>query len=117
MTKKKAPTADVLRQLGKGVLKRYEAAELLDCSERQVNRLMRQYGVTRPASPIHDAREASAKRRADRITVAQKVVDGKFSPEEGAKQADVSVRTLYRYMAKLKKTSKNSAKAAKKRRK
>jgi len=97
-----ATLARVLRKIHDGTLSRGAAAEALDCSERQVNRLMELHGVRRPVSPQHAEREAARKRREAKQKAAERVIEGKSYTAEAAK-ADVSVRTLYRWVQKTKK--------------
>ena len=93
--------ASVLAQIAKGVISRADAAEALACSERSVNREMQNAGVTRPASPVHRARAAAASRREAKQCAAREVIEGSRTPEQAAKAAETSVRTIYRWVERL----------------
>jgi transposase len=95
--------SDILRRIASGDLKRYEAAAELGVSERQVNRYMRRYNVARPKGRVPDLRAQAKKRREAKEAAAKKAVAGQLSVEAAAKQADVSVRTMYRWVEKLRK--------------
>jgi len=101
----------VLKNIAEGALSRDEAADRLDCSARQVNRMMRRYGVRRPASPVHAARAAAAKRKAVKREKIEQALARGYPAEKAADRAGVSIRTIYRWMA-----LKGTAKPRKKRR-
>lgn len=103
---------DVLLKISKGEMKRYEAAEALAISERQVNRLMRRYSVVRPKSELPERRQKTQERRATQAAVAQRVAANEISYQQGADVLGVSVRTVYRWVEKLSKTPQNSAKVS-----
>lgn len=109
---KALPPREILKQIAEGKLSRVEAAIALNCSERQVNRLMRAHNVTRPVSRVHEMRREAAKRRAHKLGVMQRAAEGKISFEQAAKLAQTSVRTVYRWVGRLK-SSKNRAKSVK----
>lgn len=96
----------VLGRISKGRLSRSQAAVTLAVSERHVNRLMRQNKVRRPPSPVHAARAAATARRLRRLHAAVAVSQGRRSLKQGANDAGVSERTLYRWLKKLKKRQK-----------
>lgn len=100
----------VLRRIAAGELSRQQAALELECSERQVNRLMRRYGVERPAGPVPAAREAAAARRATKQKKIEAALARSLPPVKAADVAQVSVRTIYRWKA-----AKGLSKARKKR--
>lgn len=97
----------VLRKISKGALSRSEAATALSCSERKVNRLMREHGVRRPRSPVHAARAAAENRRIERVQAARAVLTGRLTIEKAAKDAEISTRTLYRWLIRLKNSQKS----------
>lgn len=96
----------VLLRIAKGRLSRGEAAAALGVSERQVNRLMTSQGVRRPPSPVHAAREKAATSRARRERAAWAVIGGLASIEHEAKRAEISPRTLYRWVKRVKSSRK-----------
>lgn len=89
----------VLKSIAAREISRRDAAVELECSERQVNRLMRRYSVTRPASPIPDMKEAARERRRAQKKLIEKAIAQNLPPEKIADLAGVSLRTVYRYRA------------------
>jgi hypothetical protein len=95
-------------------MSRAGAAARLQVSERHVNRLMRKHGVARPASMTANERAQSALavavRRQIRWRNAERVAEGAISLELAAAKAGCSPRTMYRWLAKVKKSSKKRKK-------
>jgi transposase len=113
----KATLRAVLRAIAAGEISRTDAAERLGVSERTVNRKMKEAEVERPPSPAHAARAAAASRRAERKENAAGVRDGELTPEQAAENADVHVRTIYRWLNRLEmaEKAKNTRKTTQKR--
>jgi DNA-binding CsgD family transcriptional regulator len=105
----------VLRRIGEGALSRGEAAAALGVSERTVNRLMVEHSVSRPPSPVHEQRQRAEERRQLRLTAAGAVVGGVLTPEQAAKGAQCSERTIYRWIKRLEKASESVQKRRKSR--
>lgn len=114
MTKHLAAT---MRAIAEGKLSRAGAAARLRVSERHVNRLMRAQGVTRPAGKAHERRVTAQARREAKERAARAVAQGVHSVENAALQAGCSTRTMYRWVQKLKKSSKIGQKRSKTREK
>lgn len=99
-------TGKILKAIARGELSRAEAAKLLECSERQVNRLMREHGVRRPKSDWRVQAEARARRRAVReaelLELAKRAAGGLEDRRVLAKAGGVSVRTLFRWIQRVK---------------
>lgn len=98
---------EVLLAISKGEIMRKAAAKRLGVSERQVNRLMRAHGVARPASDAHERRLTARMRREAKERAAKAVALGVHSIENAAMQAGCSVRTMFRWVVKLQKNTKN----------
>jgi hypothetical protein len=112
----------VMNAIARGEISRAVAAERLGgISERHVNRLMVVHNVTRPRSQAaeerEDARALSEERRQMKDDNAEACAAGRQSIEEAAVNAGCSERTMYRWVARIKKhavSSKKRRKATKK---
>jgi hypothetical protein len=102
-----------MRQIAAGSITRADAAARLRVSERHVNRLMRAHGVSRPAGKAHERRVTAQAHREAKERAARGALQGVHSLENAAMQAGCSLRTMYRWVKKLK----NAVKMSKKRRK
>lgn len=110
--------AAVLNAIGRNKITRTEAARRLgSISERHVNRLMKAAGVTRPCSSGVEWRREQQRtarlRREAKERAARAVIGGTYDVLYASRTAGCSVRTLYRWVARIKKDSVS----AKKRRK
>lgn len=98
----------VLEQIKKGEIRRPAAAEILEVSERHVNRLMKANGVRKPRGQVAAYRrkrtEAWSKKREACLKYARLALRQKMSVENAAKLAGVSKRALYRWIAEVKST-------------
>lgn len=111
----------VLEKIAKGTISRKLAADRLEVSERHVNRLMKASGVRRPPSAQrqsrNEARLTAQARREMRARAAKAHVARQCSIEQAALQAGCSIRTIYRWVEKMKKTGKKTGKNGQKRQK
>lgn len=118
MTRKEMKLFRVFVKIMDGKITRAAAAKRLEVSERQVNRLMLAHGVERPVQPRADARRGrrlyARAQRENRERAARAFMAEQCSVEQAALQCGSSVRTVYRWAAKLKKTGKKIGKNAKK---
>lgn len=77
-----------------------EVAKILNCNEQTLCRVLAGLGVEKePAIDRKAISDLNQQRRAYRIKVAN---DPSLTPEQAAQLADVSVRTIYRYIGKTK---------------
>lgn len=99
-------TSKVLRAISRGELSRAGAADLIECSERQVNRLMLEHGVQRPKSEWREVAAERVRRRAVReaelLKLAKRAAGGLEDKRALAKAGGVSVRTLFRWIRRVK---------------
>lgn len=98
----------VMRRIAKGKISRGGAAQALDCSERQVNRLMLRYDVRRPPGASRRLREEARVRREKRVRAARRVLKGKISRERAAVEGEMSLRTVVRWVERLKVLNKSN---------
>lgn len=91
----------VLERYAARKVSRVAAAETLAVSERQVNRLMEDRGLERVKAVSKERKEEAEKKRIARTAAARLAKGGKLSPELAARRAGCSMRTIYRYMAKI----------------
>jgi predicted HTH domain antitoxin len=110
---KNAALARVMRKIAQGRISRAEAARLLACSERHVNRLMREHGVRRPPGQSRGRSLQAEVRRMARELAAALFMRGGVSVERAAQRGGCSVRTIHRWVAKLKNSTKNARKTQK----
>jgi len=106
--------ASVMRRIAAGKLDRAAAADALGVSERHVNRLMEQYGVKRPRGQATTRKLEARLRREAKERAARAVLAGAKTPEEARLQTGASLRTVYRWVARLKKRKIAVSKRAKK---
>lgn len=96
-------TKRVLNLIAQGKRTRQEAAQALDCSPRQVNRLMAAAGVTRPVPEYLKRRERAEQKWKRRTRAAEDAIGDRISVEAAAKRAGISVRQMYRWIRRRKK--------------
>jgi hypothetical protein len=105
---------EILKRIKRGRISRAHAAKALGVSERHVNRLMQAAGVARPASKRAEDRHAraleAAQWREHKARAALAVAAGQETLESAARRCRCSTRTLYRWLAKAKKSTKKRAK-------
>lgn len=92
----------ILLEYAGRVITREEAAVRLGVTERQVNRYLRMSKIARAVSDSRTERTQAEKRRLAREQAAQAVLDGKINEKQAALRAGCHVRTIYRYLEKLK---------------
>jgi hypothetical protein len=90
---------DILTRYRDRKITRARAAALLKISDRQVNRRMQERGLERVEGTRVRRDRIAAERREIRLAAAKQVDEGRISPEQAAKRAGCSVRTIYRYMS------------------
>ena len=100
----------VLDRISRGRISRGEAAGQLEVSERTVNRVMKRHGIERPVSQAQLRRkvtaEAARDRRAELEAVAGRVLYRRLTAEEAARLSGVSLRTMFRWVSRVKSTKK-----------
>lgn len=103
----------VMRRIGRGEMTRAAAAKRLGVSVRHVNRLMLRADVRRPPSERaaerrHMRAEAQAWRELKR-GAALAVIAGQENLEQAARRVRLTVRSMYRWVAKTRKIARKSA--------
>lgn len=98
---KHAQIDTAMQLLARGEVTRDEAGRMLGISARQVSRYMRERGVSFPQSTRYRVDEQIRARRVMRRLCAMNVLRGSLSVAQASQIADVSERTMYRYVARL----------------
>lgn len=98
-----AEQLEVLLLYAGRVITRKRAAKLLGgVSERHVNRYLRMAKIDRSMSETREGRDQASKKRQAREQAARAAREGKITVEQAAARAGCSVRTVYRYMDRVK---------------
>lgn len=106
--------AAVMSAIADAKITRKQAAKRLGgISERHVNRLMKEHKVRRPPGKSRERAAEAQKRREWKVRAARAVIAKEYGVESAASAAGCSVRTMYRWIARIKK----DAVSARKRRK
>lgn len=90
-----------LDKITAGTITRSEAAKVLECTERQVNSLMRSWGVQRPVANHIVNKEQTKLKWSVRQKFAIDYIADTTTIEDAAENAQVSVRQMRRWVSNL----------------
>lgn len=89
---------ELLKRIENDTVTRSDAAKEAGVSVRTINRWMRKAGIKRPKRQNRKANDNKTARRSAALLVFKRQV----SPEQAARLANCSTRTIYRYLKRLK---------------
>lgn len=89
---------EILKRIQTESITRSDAAKEAGVSVRTINRWMKKAGIKRPRRPKTHANDNKTARRSAALLVFKRQV----SPEQAARLANCSTRTIYRYLKRLK---------------
>lgn len=90
-----------LEKMAKKELTEAQVAEALKLSVRHVRRLFAESGLKRPLAKDKEAAEQAKKRLNLRREMALRAYKDEISPQQAAKLAGVSTRTIYRHIKRI----------------